>query len=263
MLWHACVESWGWLLPWTQPVTSSHLHGAAYLEMSVLLLMCATPRDCEEKVHVWPVSVQILLLITLTKKDSIFYWFYIKKTGAHSHYRQNNIKKVKMKSNVRTFNNYYLKGLSTLHLEELWEPSKEFKKNRKTSWKQKPPAQSVRRNQVYTEHGKKRSELESWFKQKSEDNGNRRPRTQLESRGHLWRRRVSEMSSDQLETSRVLIPSPKDFRHHEGYWLAASQASIQSLYTSTGSDRSEERWVKDKKETWMKSRCCFLFHYPP
>lgn len=34
---------------------------------------------------------------------------------------------------------------------------------------------------------------------------------------------------------------------HEGYWLADSQASIQSLYTSTASDRSEEQQIKDKK----------------
>lgn len=34
---------------------------------------------------------------------------------------------------------------------------------------------------------------------------------------------------------------------HLDYWLAASQASIQSLYTSTGSERSE-KWMKDKRK---------------
>lgn len=40
----------------------------------------------------------------------------------------------------------------------------------------------------------------------------------------------------------------KSIQLHEGYWLADSQASIQSLYTSTGSDRSEEQQIKDKKK---------------
>lgn len=31
------------------------------------------------------------------------------------------------------------------------------------------------------------------------------------------------------------------------YWLAASQASIQSLYTSTGSERSEGKRIKEKR----------------
>lgn len=61
------------------------------------------------------------------------------------------------------------------------------------------------------------------------------------------------MSLDQLDhfgpttTRHILILFLKDIQLHEGYWLAASQASIQSLYTSTGSDRSEEQCIKDKK----------------
>lgn len=62
------------------------------------------------------------------------------------------------------------------------------------------------------------------------------------------------MSSEQVDcngprtTSHVLILFLKhDIQIHEGYWLAASQASIQSLYTSTGSDRSEEQWIKVKR----------------
>lgn len=61
------------------------------------------------------------------------------------------------------------------------------------------------------------------------------------------------MSSEQVDCngprtiSHILIPFLKhDIQFHKGYWLAASQASIQSLYTSTGSDRSEEQWIKDK-----------------
>lgn len=52
------------------------------------------------------------------------------------------------------------------------------------------------------------------------------------------------MSSDKLvpngpgTTSHILILFLKhETQVQEGYWLAASQASIQSLYTSTGSDR--------------------------
>lgn len=63
------------------------------------------------------------------------------------------------------------------------------------------------------------------------------------------------MSSGQLDPNGPQDHQPhphplflEDIQLHEGYWLAASQASIQSLYTSTGSDRSEEQRIKDKRK---------------
>ena len=64
------------------------------------------------------------------------------------------------------------------------------------------------------------------------------------------------MSSDQPDPNgpRIIsrIPSLNHILLHKGYWLAASQASIQSLYTSTASDRSEEQCVKDEENLLLK-----------